>query len=354
MSWGIGDRVGVAVGIGSIPSFLARSKQSRMPQPSLVLDFAGTGTLDSRITFVRSTTATFTNNSGVLTSAAANVARFDYNPVTLEPLGLLIEEQRTNILLNSLLNGTNLSTQTVITSAVPYTLSFYGTGTIVLAGTNISTQVGTGVYPSRKTFTFTPTAGNLTLTVTGTVQYAQLEAGSFASSFIPTAGAQVTRAADNASMTGTNFSSWFNQGQGTFYGEMSLVYITALQALCGVNLNDGVAVGNVMLLRSNGNNSISFGGYNTSATINSGVSLSANTFFKLAGAYNVSTLAQTAECNGLTPISNNTLDYIGNGNRLQIGGYSSSGNPIKAGRIKKIAYYPTQLTDSQLITLTTL
>ena len=45
---------------------------------------------------------------------------------------------------------------------------------------------------------------------------AQLEAGSFPTSYIPTTGATVTRSADVASMTGANFSSWYNQGEGSF------------------------------------------------------------------------------------------------------------------------------------------
>jgi hypothetical protein len=45
---------------------------------------------------------------------------------------------------------------------------------------------------------------------------AQLEVGSFPTSYIPTTSSTVTRSADVASMTGTNFSSWFNQSEGTF------------------------------------------------------------------------------------------------------------------------------------------
>lgn len=184
--------------------------------PKLALDFT-TASLDPRITFTRSgDTATYTNSSGVITAINANLPRFDYNPITLVCQGLLIEEARTNIILNSLINGTILNTQIVTTSATAYTLSFYGTGNVVLTGTHSATVTGTGAYPSRKTYTFTPTAGALTLTVSGTVQYAQLEAGSFATSFIPTSATSVTRNADVAIMTGTNFSSWFNATQGSF------------------------------------------------------------------------------------------------------------------------------------------
>ena len=75
-----------------------------LPYPSLNLDFT-TGTLDSRITFTRTqgttTAATYYNSSGVLSYAAANTPRFDYDPVALTPKGLLIEETRTNLLTYS-------------------------------------------------------------------------------------------------------------------------------------------------------------------------------------------------------------------------------------------------------------
>ena len=44
---------------------------------------------------------------------------------------------------------------------------------------------------------------------------AQFETGSFATSYIPTVASTVTRSADVASMTGTNFTSWYNQTEGT-------------------------------------------------------------------------------------------------------------------------------------------
>jgi len=78
-----------------------RKEKSTPIAPSLLLDFEGDKQLDPRITFTRASTATFYDQNGVLQTAAAGVARFDHDPVTGESLGLLIEEQRTNLLTRS-------------------------------------------------------------------------------------------------------------------------------------------------------------------------------------------------------------------------------------------------------------
>lgn len=182
--------------------------------PRLALDFT-TAILDPRVTFARSgNTATVTDSTGNIAAINANLPRFDFDPSTLSCRGLLIEEARTNLLLNSLIDGTSLATQTVTVTAAAHTLSFYGAGQVVLSGVHSATVTGAGAYPSRRIYAFTPTAGSLTLTVTGTVQFANLELGAFATSFIPTDGTVKTRSADIASMTGTNFSSWWNASQG--------------------------------------------------------------------------------------------------------------------------------------------
>lgn len=74
---------------------------------TLSLDFTAMSSLDTRFTFTRSTTATYINSSGVVTSmgaAASNdptKARFDYDPTTLTARGLLIEGAATNLLVRS-------------------------------------------------------------------------------------------------------------------------------------------------------------------------------------------------------------------------------------------------------------
>jgi len=50
----------------------------------------------------------------------------------------------------------------------------------------------------------------------------QVEEGSFATSYIPTTGTALTRSADDASITGSNFSSWFVQNNGSFYCKADL------------------------------------------------------------------------------------------------------------------------------------
>jgi hypothetical protein len=69
--------------------------------PTLSLDFMQPGTLDPRITFTRASTAAYIDASGFIQMAAVNAPRWDYDPVTHASRGVLIEEQRTNLLTNS-------------------------------------------------------------------------------------------------------------------------------------------------------------------------------------------------------------------------------------------------------------
>lgn len=163
-------------------------------------------TINSVGSITRSSIGTYFDSAGVMQTAAINQVRENYDPITKEFLGILIESSATNILLNS----SSLSTQSVTTSATEYTLSFYGTGQIVLSGTASATIVGTGAYPVRTKYTFMATAGSLTLTVTGTVQKAQLEVGSKETSWISTNGSTATRAADVISGSGLVYTTVSN------------------------------------------------------------------------------------------------------------------------------------------------
>lgn len=55
----------------------------------------------------------------------------------------------------------------------------------------------------------------------------QLEAGATPTPYIPTTSAAATRAADVVSMTSTNFSSWYNQTEGTFLATAMVPYLDA-------------------------------------------------------------------------------------------------------------------------------
>jgi hypothetical protein len=271
-------------------------------QPSLVLDFAGTGTLDPRVTFTRSTTATYYNSSGVLSTAAINAPRFDYNPSTLAPLGLLIEQSSTNLLTYSQIFGSGggwiaiTSTPVDNQAAAPdgtitAALWTYTTGRIQRVATTTSSTFSIYVKPLTATAIGIDTAGagaadlvvfNLTSSgsvtslgsnntsasitsvgngwfrivvtrgaTTGSNLYinlnagvsagnyllwgAQLEALAFPTSYISTTSAQVTRVADNASMTGTNFSGFYNTAQGTWFAQGILPSVASFPRFVGTN-----------------------------------------------------------------------------------------------------------------------
>ena len=325
------------------PSFGLTATERVLPR--LALDFT-TAALDPRVTFTRSgNTATVINSSGVIVAINANLPRFDFNPTTLVCRGLLIEETRTNALVNSLIDGTDLATQLVTVTAAARTLSFYGTGTVVLSGAHSATVVGTGAYPIRTTLTFTPSAGVLTLTVTGTVQFAQLEAGAFATSFIPTAATSVIRNADVATMTSTNFSDWYNATEGTFSFEGSIFVSQGATTIDFLQASNGVSNSFSIDLAMFDLPAPFFGVSNATsqASLDLGT-LTLNSIFKMTGTYKLDSFA--GSINGGAAVTDNLgtiptgIVQLGIGNRLS-GQYMN-------GHARKVSFWPQRLTNAEV------
>jgi hypothetical protein len=371
-----------------------------LPIPDLDLDFT-LGILDPRITFSRATGATVTGSNGLIQNAPMNLPRFDYDPVTLQPKGLLIEEQRTNLLTYSeqfdnaawtkvstsvtanttvAPNGTTTAdtvsisgslsnvTQTLALGAGTYTLSAYVKSlTVTTPGTLRLFMLVDGVSQS---FTFTPTAEwtRQTFTVTAatsltTVQPirgqsyigdvalwgAQLEAGAFATSYIPTVASQVTRAADSASMTGTNFSSWYNQTNGTVFAQYSVNGLNpgASNAAFGItdNTTSNFIAGRTLSSAAT-NFQVRTGGADQ-VTLNS-VTVAAGAVAKSAGAYALNDFAFSANAGTVQTDTSGTLPFV---TQMQIGGLTSASNPLN-GTISRIAYYNRRLANTELTAIT--
>lgn len=137
-----------------LPDMLAKKDPARHPfrkkMPTLVLDFErqkchryapgsgfGETALSSFMTFARNSTATYTGPDGLLKTAAANEPRYDYDPMTGECKGLLVEEQRTNLKTYS-----------------TFPLKSFGEVKAVLTKSNIVSPDGTltnGVFERRST-----------------------------------------------------------------------------------------------------------------------------------------------------------------------------------------------------------
>ena len=175
---------------------------------------------------------------------------------------------------------------------------------------------------------------------------AQLEAGAFATSYIPTVASQVTRAADAASMTGTNFSSWYNVGQGTLYAEAAISNTGTFSGSDLVGITNASGTGMELYKASN----------NAGMTIYAGTNSAVLTTSVPVGAFNKFALTQTGVIsasgvyNGATPVSVTPTLYTPT--LLGIGKNAGVANPLCCWT-KRITYYPVALTSTQLVTLTT-
>lgn len=178
----------------------------------------------------------------------------------------------------------------------------------------------------------------------------QIEAGTFPTSVIPTFGVALARSADNASMTGTSFSSWYNQSEGTFVVDFIPTSSTSC-ALFGVD--SGVSTNQDSILAQVLSGSVMSVRVRSPATTDAAVlasgSLTSGTATKLAFAYKVNDFA--ASLNGVAPATDTSGAVPSAAIRMFIGA-NSFGNSVN-GTIKSIRYYPTRLSNAQLQALST-
>jgi len=448
------------------PSFSITATERVLPK--LALDFT-TASLDSRVTFTRTTDAThpatYVNSGGVVTASSNNQARFDYDPVTLACKGLLIEESRTNSIVPSanlevtrkltitglvgsftdgesvtstgggtgkyvaacststlaslkqstgtfsgtLTGSSSGATATISASGAAWRLSngtltenaatapdgtntallltatstnceFYNTASIAASTAYTSTlyvkrKTGTGalqirnsannawltVTPSTSAWTRIANNGGLSggtgycdilITTSGDEFYiwgAQLEAGAFATSYIPTTTTALTRNADVATMTGTNFSDWFNFSEGTY----EVQYIRGPAAASGG--------GRVFASGVGGSNSYGIFIANATSTQDylyirdiSGDAVAAAVFLagaigttsKFSVAYKVNDFAWAS--NGASPATDTSGVVPSQSNELRFGRAINTNGSYLNGWISKLTYYPQRLINNEV------
>ena len=363
------------------------------------------------------------------TSAAVYGPRFDYDPVTKVARGLLIEEQRANLLLQSndfqtswsptnitrtlnstlspegVVNGVKIEAtaaagtvlyQQVNVAATSATFSVYvkqGTGattansfiirnittlTNLITGTlNYSTgvytytlgssgvvvsNVGNGWWRIAMTATAGITAGDLIagyvgfsgiVPAAGDFLYAygaQLEAGAFATSYIPTVGSTATRNADSASIT--TLTPWFNAAAGTMYVE-GFANAASPANMYLATFNDTTTSNRITLFKATSgfaNSRFTSGGVATSAIAPS-VNI-AGVISKVAFAYSLATNGVNIFVNGTAGTAATASASPTGISRLGIGQDETASAFYYNGWFRSIRFYPTRLPDASAQSIT--
>jgi hypothetical protein len=172
---------------------------------------------------------------------------------------------------------------------------------------------------------------------------AQLEAGSFATSYIPTVASQVTRSSDSASMTGTNFSSWYRADEGTLYAEA----IVSRTSWCSFISNSSAS--NYIAQRYSAIGTGVAGDIVANSVTQASIG-TATASGKNSLTYKVNDFAVSV--NGAAA-STDVLGSVPVVDRITFGS-DNSGNSVINGTIKKFAYYAKKLTNAELVGLTTI
>jgi hypothetical protein len=180
---------------------------------------------------------------------------------------------------------------------------------------------------------------------------AQLESGSYATSYIPTTSTSVTRNADVTSKTGV--SSLIGQTEGTIYAEIKVSKLLGAVSRYIFHLSDGTANNRIYMAFSGASSNILrgriFSGGTLQCTIDSST-ITSNGTYKLALAYKNNDI--TFYINGVQ-IGVNTSATIPTGSRVDVGNNYAGASQFSDG-ISAASIRGTRLTNTQLATLTTL
>lgn len=195
---------------------------------------------------------------------------------------------------------------------------------------------------------------------------------SYMTSYIPTTTAQVTRSvdvsssasatrnADSVSMTGTNFSGWYNQSEGSFVVESSSPCAgSAALGVIGVGDNtktfgsgDMIYLANSVGLSFKAAFNIYDNGSQVVPALTAATVPTAYSFYVTAISYIEN---NSIICNDGTLSSPDTSCTIPTVTGMSIGSLASAwlnATNYLNGHIKSVTYYPKRLTDAELIGLT--
>lgn len=238
------------------------------------------------------------------------------------------------------INPLSMTVSNAGASVGKYSVSNIGNGwyRFTLTWTSISTSEPTVLY------------NMVGLPLNIAVYGAQLEQGIFATSYIPTTTATVTRAVDNLTIpTG----SWFNASAGTLFGEAKSydsIAVTSVGASPTVaSINTSVSSNIARLGRYISTPSTGFfqSGVAGLTVTNMGTWANASSQ-KTAGNYDASGFSSILGTNPIVASASGSLS--GTISNIKIGQYAGSG--YWSSTISKVKYYPTRVSDTQLQLLT--
>jgi len=200
------------------------------------------------------------------------------------------------------------------------------------------------VYPSNF-FSGTPT----TIDIWGY----QMEEGAFPTSYIPTVASTRTRAADSASITGKNFSSWYRQDEGTLYTSHIQKNSTDTTKNWGIfSISNATLTSFIRLFAGAGSasvfNILSSGSGSSVYTTTNGSFVQDN-IMRAVCSYSSSSAVRILNNN--VPIEDTSVVLPSNLNNIIIGG-GGAGLSSLNGTISRFTYYPKRLPNEQLIALT--